>query len=78
MLVRAGFVAPVGVGCELGGEALVGYGVRVYWPGEDRVYVGRVEGWDPVAGTHNIAYDDGDVLWELLGGVEATPWFVCP
>ena len=78
MLVRAGFVSPVHVGCELGGEALVGYRVRVYWPGEDRVYAGLVEGWDPVAGTHNIVYDDGDVLWELLGGVEATPWFVCP
>ena len=72
MLVHAGLVAPVRPGDEPPeGLLLVGRTVRVYWPGDDRLYTGQVVQYDAENGMHRVVYEDGDDVWELLGGTLA-------
>ena len=39
----------------------VGSRVEMWWDGDRRFYTGTVRGFNPQAGTHTIAYDDGDI-----------------
>ena len=71
-VVHAGVVGPRP---DLAGLELVGHRIRVYWPyrcargyGEDRVFAGRVVACDAASGAHLVLYDDGEELWEELGG----------
>ena len=72
MLVRAGMLEPRVTGQpRLSGQQLVGWRVRVYWPGDDCMYSGLVVAYDASAGTHEIQYDDGDCVLEVLGSALA-------
>jgi hypothetical protein len=75
-VVHAGVVGPRP---DEAGLLLVGRRVRVYWPfraggggrgprGENRVFAGLVVACDGESGMHLVRYDDGDELWEELGG----------
>lgn len=59
-------------------EGLCGLRVRVYWPGMDKCFPGRVVDYDASSSMHTAHYDDGDVVIELLGGDEAPFYLVCP
>ena len=76
MLVCAGVVMPEAEGPLLGAGGLVGHRIRIYWPGEDRLYAGSVLDWNEVSGEHLVHYDDGEDWWELLGGEQARVWYV--
>jgi hypothetical protein len=76
MLVRAGRLAPYGAShAQLCEHELVGARVRVYWPGDDCCYAGRVSAYDAERGCHCISYDDGEEWWEWLGS-ELSPEYV--
>ena len=77
MLVRAGRLAPRKRGAQqLGGAALVGRRVRVYWPGDDVCWAGEVKEWCEESGMHRVLYSDGDDVWELMGGPLAPEYVV--
>ena len=77
MLVRAGRLAPHTPHMpQLSGHALVGRRVKIYWPGDDRMYSARVCEYDEVKGCHRMLYDDGDDLWEWLGSVLSPEYVV--
>ena len=65
LLVHAGLVG-VPLPASLG-DSLVGSRVRVYWAGEDRCYLGKVQAFGSDTGQHIVAYDDGDVVEGTLG-----------
>ena len=58
-----------------GGVALVGQGIRVYWPRYDCMYRGKVMEYDAESESHRVLYDDGDDVWEQLGS-HLTPEYV--
>eukprot|EP00249_Psilotum_nudum_P018886 c27003_g1_i1 orf=507-2315(+) len=55
----------------------VGLRIRVWWPLDQKFYSGKIVGFDPGEGTHQIDYDDGEKetlfmdkeTWELEGPV---------
>jgi hypothetical protein len=74
-VVRAGCVGPlVESPTSPRGSQLVGKRVCVYWPDDMCCFDGVVEGWNAVDRTHQVAYDDGDVVHELLGSEAAPYW----
>jgi hypothetical protein len=73
-VVRAGAVAPVRLGVEVG-SSIVGQRVRVFWPfPEELFFHGTVKAHNPELGSHTVQYDDGDVQEEYLGGEDAPFW----
>jgi hypothetical protein len=76
-VVHAGVVGPPPVE---EGLLLVGRRLRIYWPfraqsgggrgprGENRVFAGLVVACDGATGMHLVRYNDGEELWERLGG----------
>ena len=71
-MVHAGVVGPPP---DEEGISLVGRRIRVYWPyqsergyGEDRVFSGLVTHFDGESGEYCVMYDDGESVWEELGG----------
>ena len=76
MLVHAGALAPRRLQLlQPGGGALVGQGIRVYWPCKDCMYRGKVKEYHVGSESHRILYDDGDDYWEQLGS-SLTPEYV--
>ena len=71
-MVQAGVVGPRPN--ELGLQ-LVGHRIRVYWPyqsgrgyGEDCIFAGCVVACDVETGAYCVLYDNGESVWEELGG----------
>jgi hypothetical protein len=76
-LVHAGRLARRVTGePQLCGAELVGRRVSVYWPGDDCMYSGKVVRYDARSRCHEIAYDDGDRLEEVLGSALSPEYVV--
>ena len=76
-LVRAGRLERRRIGIpQVSGAELVGRRVRVYWPGDDRMYAGHVVAFHRESGAHEIEYDDGECLLEVLGSALSPEYVV--
>mmetsp|Transcript_24084 Transcript_24084/g.33674 ORF Transcript_24084/g.33674 Transcript_24084/m.33674 type:complete len:125 (-) Transcript_24084:255-629(-) len=47
-------------------EAFVGKDVSIYWPNEDKWFVGTVTSFNARIGKHHLKYKDGDKRWTRL------------
>ena len=73
MLVCAGALAPFPL-VQPQGAALVSHRVQVYWVFPDLFFCGVVRAYDLEDHSYEVVYDDGDVVWEMLG--DGVPYVV--
>ncbi|KAG7360140.1 Myb-like DNA-binding protein [Nitzschia inconspicua] len=53
-------------------NCMIGKNVRVFWPVNNKWYIGSVQQYDDATGEHLLQYEDGDTEWVKIGESNTT------